>query len=156
MCAASALPHLRCHCAATSALPHLRCRICAATSALPHLRCHICAAASVPPRVCAAAGACEVATHEVSPGVFLSMQALPSGGQELRRVRFAKQMFSSGDAEQWWAANRGAVYANYNIVGPPHQHPAAAAAAAAGLGGAVRPSSRPAGCCRRNWGPAAV
>jgi hypothetical protein len=67
------------------------------------------------------AGACEVVTHEVSPGVFLSMQALPTGGHELRRVRFAKQMFSSDDAEQWWAANRSAVYANYNIVGLPHQ-----------------------------------
>jgi hypothetical protein len=49
------------------------------------------------------------------------MQALPTGGHELRRVRFAKQMFSSDDAEQWWAANRSAVYANYNIVGLPHQ-----------------------------------
>lgn len=55
-------------------------------------------------------------THEVSPGVYLSMQALPTGGYELKRVRFAKQMFSGEDAEQWWAANRSAVYANYNIV----------------------------------------
>jgi len=31
-------------------------------------------------------------THEVARGVYLSLQALPDGGYDLKRVRFAKQV----------------------------------------------------------------
>jgi hypothetical protein len=39
-----------------------------------------------------AAGSCSHITHEVSKGVYLSLQALPQGGYDLKRVRFAKQV----------------------------------------------------------------
>lgn len=54
-------------------------------------------------------------TKEVAPGVFLALNALPGGGFALQRVRFAKHMFSSGEAEAWWLAHRDAVYTTYGL-----------------------------------------
>lgn len=42
------------------------------------------------------AGSCATITQEVARGVYLSLQALPQGGYELKRVRFAKQVRSGG------------------------------------------------------------
>jgi hypothetical protein len=40
----------------------------------------------------APAGSTSNLTREVAKGVYLSLQALPYGGYELKRVRFAKQV----------------------------------------------------------------
>lgn len=39
-------------------------------------------------------------------------------GYELKRVRFAKQIYSAADADAWWAANKATIYAAYCIVEP--------------------------------------
>ncbi len=56
-------------------------------------------------------------TREVAPGVFVSLQRPEGGGPglALRRVRFAKQVFSAEAAEAWWAANRHEVMSRYGV-----------------------------------------
>jgi len=60
-----------------------------------------------------------VTTKEVARGVFLSLQHPEGGGPgfELRRVRFAKQMFSAEEAEHWWSTHRQAVLQRYSLLG---------------------------------------
>ncbi|BBG96538.1 Regulator of chromosome condensation family with FYVE zinc finger domain [Prunus dulcis] len=61
------------------------------------------------------------ATHGVEwveqdePGVYITLVSLPGGVKDLKRVRFSRKRFSEKQAEQWWAANRGRVYQQYNV-----------------------------------------
>ncbi|KAM1369333.1 hypothetical protein ACFX2I_039829 [Malus domestica] len=49
------------------------------------------------------------------PGVYITLVYLPGGVKDLKRVRFSRRRFSEKQAEQWWAANRGRVYQQYNV-----------------------------------------
>lgn len=51
----------------------------------------VCVCVCVSVCVCAT-GSYSHFTHEVSKGVYLSLQPLPQGGYDLKRVRFAKQV----------------------------------------------------------------
>ncbi|GBG59421.1 hypothetical protein CBR_g38446 [Chara braunii] len=56
--------------------------------------------------------------EQVEPGVYITLLAHPSGGNELRRIRFSRKIFSERQAEQWWAENRPRVLELYNIRSP--------------------------------------
>ncbi|CAN6567132.1 unnamed protein product [Malus baccata var. baccata] len=49
------------------------------------------------------------------PGVYITLVSLPGGVKDLKRVRFSRKRFSEKQAEQWWAANKGRVYQQYNV-----------------------------------------
>lgn len=49
-----------------------------------------CVLAALCPCCCRSGG--NVVTHEHAPGVYLSLQPLPAGGLDLKRVRFSKQV----------------------------------------------------------------
>ncbi|XP_068329307.1 PH, RCC1 and FYVE domains-containing protein 1-like [Pyrus communis] len=49
------------------------------------------------------------------PGVYITLVSLPGGVNDLKRVRFSRRRFNEKQAEQWWAANRGRVYQQYNV-----------------------------------------
>eukprot|EP00245_Coleochaete_scutata_P014379 TRINITY_DN6096_c0_g1_i1.p1 TRINITY_DN6096_c0_g1~~TRINITY_DN6096_c0_g1_i1.p1 ORF type:complete len:431 (+),score=59.95 TRINITY_DN6096_c0_g1_i1:176-1294(+) len=53
--------------------------------------------------------------EQVEAGVYITLLSLPQGGNELRRVRFSRKIFSERQAEAWWAENRGRVHATYQI-----------------------------------------
>eukprot|EP00775_Hariotina_reticulata_P007417 gene7417-7626_t len=71
-----------------------------------------------------------VATQEYAPGVYLSLQPLPAGGLDLKRVRFSKQLFTSEEAEQWWHTHKGEVWAYFGIS--PEQQLAGSSGSAVG------------------------
>ncbi|OWM75950.1 hypothetical protein CDL15_Pgr009595 [Punica granatum] len=49
------------------------------------------------------------------PGVYITLAALPSGGNELRRIRFSRKHFNEEQAEKWWAANGNKVFERHKI-----------------------------------------
>lgn len=50
------------------------------------------------------------------PGVYLTLSSLPGGGNELKRVRFSRKVFSEEQAEKWWAENGTKVCERHNIL----------------------------------------
>ncbi|KAI9111424.1 hypothetical protein K1719_017114 [Acacia pycnantha] len=50
------------------------------------------------------------------PGVYISLSSLPSGGNELKRVRFSRKHFTEQEAEKWWAENGTKVLERHNVV----------------------------------------
>ncbi|KAK4773873.1 hypothetical protein SAY87_028892 [Trapa incisa] len=50
------------------------------------------------------------------PGIYLTLAALPSGDNELRRVRFSRKHFSQDQAEKWWSDNVTKVYDRHKIL----------------------------------------
>ncbi|BDA49523.1 probable E3 ubiquitin-protein ligase HERC2 at N-terminal half [Coccomyxa sp. Obi] len=55
-------------------------------------------------------------TVEVFEGVFLTLEATPSGQNALTRIRFARGRFSRAQAEAWWRAHKAEVAQHYNLV----------------------------------------
>nr|XP_048317951.1 PH, RCC1 and FYVE domains-containing protein 1-like [Ziziphus jujuba var. spinosa] len=51
------------------------------------------------------------------PGVYLTLSAIPGGGNELKRVRFSRRHFTEEQAEKWWAENGAKVCERHNILG---------------------------------------
>ncbi|XP_042481858.1 PH, RCC1 and FYVE domains-containing protein 1-like isoform X3 [Macadamia integrifolia] len=49
------------------------------------------------------------------PGVYLTLNSLPGGGKELRRVRFSRKHFTEKQAEKWWVENRVNVHQRHDI-----------------------------------------
>ncbi|KAJ6964810.1 hypothetical protein NC652_002899 [Populus alba x Populus x berolinensis] len=49
------------------------------------------------------------------PGVYITLNSLPGGIKDLKRVRFSRKRFSEKQAEQWWEENRARVYEQYNV-----------------------------------------
>ncbi|KAE9607938.1 hypothetical protein Lal_00039992 [Lupinus albus] len=49
-------------------------------------------------------------------GVYISLSSLPSGGNELKRVRFSRKHFTEEEAENWWAENGVRVLERHNVV----------------------------------------
>ncbi|KAG8366334.1 hypothetical protein BUALT_Bualt17G0069000 [Buddleja alternifolia] len=49
------------------------------------------------------------------PGVYITLISLPTGVNELRRVRFSRKCFTEEQAEKWWAENGTRVCERHNI-----------------------------------------
>uniref|UniRef100_A0A5B6ZSI6 FYVE-type domain-containing protein n=1 Tax=Davidia involucrata TaxID=16924 RepID=A0A5B6ZSI6_DAVIN len=49
------------------------------------------------------------------PGVYITLSSLPGGGNELRRVRFSRKLFSEEQAEKWWAKNKNKLCERHKI-----------------------------------------
>ncbi|KAK2975958.1 hypothetical protein RJ640_012989 [Escallonia rubra] len=52
---------------------------------------------------------------QVEPGVLITFVSLPRGGNDLKRIRFSRDMFSKWQAQRWWAENYDKVMELYNV-----------------------------------------
>ncbi|KQJ98570.1 protein Brevis radix-like 1 isoform X2 [Brachypodium distachyon] len=52
---------------------------------------------------------------QVEPGVLITFLSLPRGGNDLKRIRFSREMFNKWQAQRWWAENYDKVMELYNI-----------------------------------------
>lgn len=52
---------------------------------------------------------------QVEPGVHITFESLPSGGNELKRIRFSRDMFDKWQAQRWWAENYDRIMELYNV-----------------------------------------
>ncbi|KAA8541652.1 hypothetical protein F0562_022804 [Nyssa sinensis] len=51
----------------------------------------------------------------VEPGVLITFVSLPEGGNDLKRIRFSREMFNKWQAQRWWAENYDKVMELYNV-----------------------------------------
>ncbi|KAL5822415.1 hypothetical protein ACOSQ4_020315 [Xanthoceras sorbifolium] len=52
---------------------------------------------------------------QVEPGVLITFVSLPQGGNDLKRIRFSREMFNKFQAQRWWAENYEKVMELYNV-----------------------------------------
>ncbi|CAH2053760.1 unnamed protein product [Thlaspi arvense] len=52
---------------------------------------------------------------QVEPGVLITFVSLPEGGNDLKRIRFSREMFDKWQAQKWWAENFDKVMELYNV-----------------------------------------
>ncbi|KAL8456622.1 hypothetical protein ACS0TY_034742 [Phlomoides rotata] len=52
---------------------------------------------------------------QVEPGVLITFLSLPGGGNDLKRIRFSREMFNKWQAQRWWAENSEKVLELYNV-----------------------------------------
>ncbi|CAA6659341.1 unnamed protein product [Spirodela intermedia] len=52
---------------------------------------------------------------QVEPGVLITLFSLPYGKNDLRRIRFSREMFNRRQAQRWWAENCDKVMELYNV-----------------------------------------
>ncbi|TYI81347.1 hypothetical protein E1A91_D05G148700v1 [Gossypium mustelinum] len=52
---------------------------------------------------------------QVEPGVLITFVSLPEGGNDLKRIRFSREMFNIWQAQRWWAENYDKVMELYNV-----------------------------------------
>jgi len=52
---------------------------------------------------------------EVEPGVLITLVSLKGGENELKRIRFSRELFSEWKAQRWWAENYDKVMTLYNV-----------------------------------------
>ncbi|XP_040382870.1 protein Brevis radix-like 1 [Oryza brachyantha] len=52
---------------------------------------------------------------QVEPGVLITFFSLPQGGNDLKRIRFSREMFNKWQAQRWWAENYEKVMELYNV-----------------------------------------
>ncbi|CAN0887873.1 Protein BREVIS RADIX [Linum grandiflorum] len=52
---------------------------------------------------------------QVEPGVHITFVSLPNGGNDLRRVRFSREMFDKWQAQRWWGENYDRIMELYNV-----------------------------------------
>ncbi|CAK9179907.1 unnamed protein product [Ilex paraguariensis] len=52
---------------------------------------------------------------QVEPGVLITFVSLPQGGNDLKRIRFSREMFNKWQAQRWWADNCDKVMELYNV-----------------------------------------
>ncbi|KAK6236526.1 hypothetical protein QUC31_020308 [Theobroma cacao] len=52
---------------------------------------------------------------QVEPGVLITFVSLPRGGNDLKRIRFSREMFNKWQAQRWWAENYDRVMELYNV-----------------------------------------
>ncbi|KAJ7979274.1 Protein Brevis radix-like [Quillaja saponaria] len=52
---------------------------------------------------------------QVEPGVLITFVSLPRGGNDLKRIRFSREMFNKWQAQKWWAENYDRVMELYNV-----------------------------------------
>lgn len=58
---------------------------------------------------------------QVEPGILITVVSLPQGGNDLKRIRFSRDMFNKWQAQRWWAENNEKVMELYNIQRFNHQ-----------------------------------
>ncbi|CAH1419569.1 unnamed protein product [Lactuca virosa] len=58
---------------------------------------------------------------QVEPGVLITFHSLPQGGNDLKRIRFSREMFNKRQAQRWWAENCEKVMELYNVQHFNHQ-----------------------------------
>ncbi|XP_062199777.1 protein Brevis radix-like 1 [Phragmites australis] len=52
---------------------------------------------------------------QVEPGVLITFVSLAQGGNDLKRIRFSREMFNKWQAQRWWAENYDRVMELYNV-----------------------------------------
>lgn len=52
---------------------------------------------------------------QVEPGVLITFVSMPRGGNDLKRIRFSKDMFNKWQAQRWWTENYEKVMELYNV-----------------------------------------
>ncbi|KAH7835033.1 hypothetical protein Vadar_022247 [Vaccinium darrowii] len=52
---------------------------------------------------------------QVEPGVQVTFESLPHGGNDLRRIRFSREMFNKWQAQRWWGENFDRIMELYNV-----------------------------------------
>ncbi|CAI0419454.1 unnamed protein product [Linum tenue] len=52
---------------------------------------------------------------QVEPGVLITFVSLAEGGNDLKRIRFSREMFNKWQAQRWWAENYEKVMELYNV-----------------------------------------
>ncbi|CAA2989583.1 Hypothetical predicted protein [Olea europaea subsp. europaea] len=52
---------------------------------------------------------------QVEPGVLITFVSLPRGGNDLKRIRFSRDIFNKWQAQRWWAENCDKVTELYNV-----------------------------------------
>ncbi|KAJ8646931.1 hypothetical protein MRB53_008679 [Persea americana] len=52
---------------------------------------------------------------QVEPGVLITFVSLPQGGNDLKRIRFSRDIFNKWQAQRWWAENYDRVMELYNV-----------------------------------------
>ncbi|XP_022751745.1 protein Brevis radix-like 4 [Durio zibethinus] len=52
---------------------------------------------------------------QVEPGVLITFVSLPRGGNDIKRIRFSREMFNKWQAQRWWAENYDTVMELYNV-----------------------------------------
>ncbi|GAB4857937.1 hypothetical protein Ancab_015842 [Ancistrocladus abbreviatus] len=52
---------------------------------------------------------------QVEPGVHITFVSLPNGGNDLKRIRFSREMFNKYQAQRWWGENYDRIMELYNV-----------------------------------------
>ncbi|XP_073030354.1 protein Brevis radix-like 1 isoform X1 [Primulina eburnea] len=52
---------------------------------------------------------------QVEPGVHITFVSLPRGGNDLKRIRFSREMFDKWQAQRWWGENYEKIMELYNV-----------------------------------------
>ncbi|XP_047327599.1 protein Brevis radix-like 3 [Impatiens glandulifera] len=52
---------------------------------------------------------------QVEPGVLITFVSRPQGGNDLKRIRFSREMFNKCRAQKWWTDNYDKVMELYNV-----------------------------------------
>ncbi|XP_052209518.1 protein BREVIS RADIX-like isoform X2 [Diospyros lotus] len=52
---------------------------------------------------------------QVEPGVQITFVSLPHGGNDLKRIRFSRDMFNKWQAQRWWGENYDRITELYNV-----------------------------------------
>ncbi|KAK6129916.1 hypothetical protein DH2020_036310 [Rehmannia glutinosa] len=52
---------------------------------------------------------------QVEPGVQITFVSLPRGGNDLKRIRFSREMFDKWQAQRWWGENFDRIMELYNV-----------------------------------------
>nr|KJB54445.1 hypothetical protein B456_009G034500 [Gossypium raimondii] len=52
---------------------------------------------------------------QVEPGVLITFVSLPHGGNDLKRIRFSREMFNKWQAQRWWSENYDRIKELYNV-----------------------------------------
>ncbi|KAK4486304.1 hypothetical protein RD792_008975, partial [Penstemon davidsonii] len=52
---------------------------------------------------------------QVEPGVQITFVSLPRGGNDLKRIRFCREMFDKWQAQRWWGENYDRIMELYNV-----------------------------------------
>ncbi|KAI4314556.1 hypothetical protein L6164_027451 [Bauhinia variegata] len=52
---------------------------------------------------------------QVEPGVHITFVSLSNGGNDLKRIRFSRDMFNKWQAQRWWGENYDRIMELYNV-----------------------------------------
>ncbi|GMH03791.1 hypothetical protein Nepgr_005630 [Nepenthes gracilis] len=51
----------------------------------------------------------------VEPGVLITFVSMPQGGNDLKGIRFSRELFNKWQAQRWWAENSDKIIELYNV-----------------------------------------